>query len=267
MSVTLRIVQPNPQKDRPQPTPQPTHQKPPAPQPETTTKAPAPTPQNYPKTQPPLATTMTAQPSPTLKPIATSQTQNQAGIKAPSTPTARATILTNPPAIPAQMLLPTPAKTFPKTQSKTKINRSKTTAELNTKALATTKAHLFKNPALLPIIPVLNKLQIPLPTVTETASPNPTANTAQAMQLITATAKTIGGQNQLQTLAILAAPEVLSTTVQLKFKAKPTGIIAATATVPPTLTAGQKPKSINPILRISVAAVSLNITTAATTIQ
>jgi hypothetical protein len=52
-------------------------------------------------------------------------------------------------------------------------------------------------------------------------------------------AKTIGGQNQLQTLAILAAPAVLSTTVQLKFKAKLSGLIAAITAVTPTLTRGR----------------------------
>jgi hypothetical protein len=74
------------------------------------------------------------------------------------------------------------AKTFPKTQPKIQINGSKNTAELNTKALATTKAHLIKNPAVLAIIPLLHTLQTPLPRATETANPNPTANTARAMQ-------------------------------------------------------------------------------------
>lgn len=77
----------------------------------------------------------------------------------------------------------------------------------------------------------------------------------------------IGGQNQLQTLAILAAPAVRSTTVQLKFKAKLTGLIAAITAVTPTLTAGNKAKSIARILRVAVAAVSPNMATAATTIQ
>ena len=87
------------------------------------------------------------------------------------------------------------------------------------------------------------------------------------MQSITASAKTIGGQNQLQTLAILAAPAVLSTTVQLKFKAKLTGLIAAITAVPPTLTAGKKTKSGARILRVAVAAVPPKPTTAVTTIQ
>jgi len=77
----------------------------------------------------------------------------------------------------------------------------------------------------------------------------------------------IGGQNQLQTLAILAAPAVRSTTVQLKFKAKLTGLIAAITAVPPTLTAGKKTKSGDRILRVAVAAVPPKPTTAATTIQ
>jgi len=164
------------------------------------------------------------------------------------------------------MLLPTPAKTFPKTQSKTQINRSKTTVELNTKALATTKAHPIKNLAVLPIIPLLHKLQIPLRTVTEIANPNLTANTALVMELITATAKMIGVPNPLPTLAILAAPEVLPATVQLKFKAKPIGRIAVTVAVPTTLIVAKKRQLPNLILKAATPAVSPKLITVATTI-
>ncbi|TAF68170.1 MAG: hypothetical protein EAZ59_11725 [Oscillatoriales cyanobacterium] len=63
-----------------------------------------------------LAPYLTVQTALTLKPIAIYQTQNQAGIKALSKPTPRATLSTNTQAIQTQQPKPTPAKTFPKTQ-------------------------------------------------------------------------------------------------------------------------------------------------------
>lgn len=164
------------------------------------------------------------------------------------------------------MLAPTPTKTFIKTQQKTKINRSKTTAESNTKALAATKAHPIKNPAIPPIIPVLHKPQTPLPTVTGTANPNQIANTARAMQLIKATAKTTGVQNQLITPAIPAATTYLPATVQLKQQEKPIGQTAVTTTITTTPTAVKKPQSTNPILLTATAAVFQKTAATTTTI-
>jgi len=86
------------------------------------------------------------------------------------------------------------------------------------------------------------------------------------MELITATAKMIGVPNPRPTLAILAAPEVLPATVQLKFKAKPIGRIAVTVAVPTTLIVAKKRQLPNLILKAATPAVSPKLITVATTI-
>jgi len=68
------------------------------------------------------------------------------------------------------------------------------------------------------------------------------------MQLIKATAKTIGARNQPIAAATPAAITYPPATVQAKQQEKPNGQTAVTTTIPTTLTAEKKPQSTNQIL-------------------
>ena len=145
------------------------------------------------------------------------------------------------------MVAPTPAKTFIKTQQKTKINGINNTAESTTTALQASKDHPIKNLAIPSIISVLPKPQTPLPTVTATVNPNQQANMSPTLQLIIVTAKTTGVQNQRIATAIPRTITYRAATVQAKQQDKPSGQTAVTKTIPTTATRLKKPPSTNQI--------------------